>query len=588
MTTVLAPRDALQLLDESIARTENDESIAERALIMASSLREFTYGAWSHVLPTPLVRTWHIDAICDHVQAAYEREIPRLLITIQPGASKSTMVSVVAPAWRWTHAPWERIVSASYRDDLATRDTRGTRALIEKPWFQMHWRDQFAMSHDENLKTRYSNTAGGYRVATHVGGGTGERGGVLLLDDPHNATDAMSLTETSLETARTWMGNTWASRLDANNLDPGVKIVIGQRVHEKDVMAFLLDGDEDAGRWVHLCLPARYDAAHPFTYPAERVIPARPGATRDDPDVPERRLQGDPRTQDGELLAPTFMDEERLAEVQNDMTEQTKASQYQQRPTPREGAILKRPDWRYFPREFLNDGQTHRFPRPFRMIVCSWDTSFKAKVTSDKVAGGAWGISQKVNEKDEQIQGADHYLLQSRNDRMSLQGTKDAMRAMRTWCLERWPDLPIYVVIEKSANGVEIIDQLTSEIPGVIPFVASVDKKLRAEAAAPALESHNVYVPGSPLSSGLGPDPALTDEWVQEAIEQCARFKGTGNEEDDWVDQFTQLINFVRTKDLRPAIVQAPPASARIRRVGGATMRGPQTGLRINTGRIGG
>ena len=586
MTTMLSMREARSLVADAVARIERDATVADDAHRMEGSLRQFVYGAWPHVLPTSLVRTWHIDAICDHVQAAYQREIPRLLITIQPGASKSSLISVMAPAWWWTSHPEERIISASYVDTLATRDTRGTRALIETPWFQLHWRDRFSLSHDENMKTRYSNTKGGYRVATHVGGGTGERGGVLLLDDPHNAQAAQALTETSLQEARTWMGNTWASRLNASNVDAGVKVVIGQRVHEKDVIGFLLDGDVDTDRWVHLCLPARYEPSHPFVYPDSVVLPART-VIRDDAEVrlPARVLQGDPRTLEGELLAPDYMDEVALDEVQADMGERTKQAQYQQRPTPREGGILKRADWRYYPRAFLTDGRAGSFP-PFRMIVCSWDTSFKAKVTSDKVAGGVWGFALRRDpETGAWIPGADHYLLRTIDQRMSLAATKTAMKEHRSWALERWPLVPVYTLIEKSANGVEIIEQLEREIDGVIAYVASVDKKLRAEAAAPALEGHNVYLPGEALADGTGPDVARTDAEIMAAVEQAARFTGGGNEEDDWVDQFTQAVNWGRTKDLKPSTVTGPPDDIRIGRVGGIPLRGGPTGIQIGSGR---
>lgn len=562
--------EVLGLVDSRIARIKAGKSLEEEAAELQGSLRLFLRAAWPHAgIGRLFIDTWHVDAIADHLMAAYRRELPRLLITIQPGMVKSWMVSVIAPAWRWTTAPEEQIISASHTDSLATRDTRRTRTLIATTWYQARWGDRVQLLRDENLKTRYTNTAGGYRVATHVGGGTGERGGVLILDDPHNANDANATSENALMNASEWIGNTWSSRLNATNDDPGVKIVIGQRVHEKDVMGFLLTGDEDAGRWTHLCLPTRYDPKHPFVYP-DKVYTAA-----------GTELHGDERTVEGALLAPLVQGEDRLAEMQQDMTERTKAAQYQQNPTPREGAILKRADWRYYPRAYATDAGRHQLP-PMRLMINSWDTSFKAKVTSDKVAGVCGGVSLRRDEHGK-IVGADHYLLRSRNERLSLQETKDAMKEMRQWTLERWPRVPLYVVIEKSANGVEIIEQLQREIDGVIAFTASVDKKLRAEAASPALESHNVFVPGEGKPDGSGPDPSRTDAWVMAAIEQCAKFTGTGNEEDDWVDAFTQLINWARTKDLKPSTVQAPPPTARIT-IGGIG-GGGRTGVNVRPGR---
>lgn len=557
-----AIRTALAACDSRIARHDAGISLAEEAYQLAGDFKLFYRAAWPHVIPRPLTETWHLDTIAEHLQAAYEREIPRLIVTIQPGALKSSEVSVLAPAWRWTHAPEEQIVSASHTDTLATRDTRRTRSLLASTWFQARW-PELELLPDENLKTRYTNTAGGYRVATHVGGGTGERGGVLILDDPHNASDATATTEVKLEAARTWIGDTWSSRLNISNDDSGVKIVIGQRVHENDVIGYLLDSGDD--RWVHLCLPARYDRKHQFRYPAKVKLPSG------------RRISGDPRTKQGDLLAPAFMGEAQLADVQHDMSERTKEAQYQQNPTPREGAILKRADWRYFPKAFLNDGQRDNLP-PFRMIVCSWDTSFKAKVTSDKVAGTAWGVTQHVDDQGIVRPGADHWLLATRNDRMSLQGTKDAMREMRARMVAWFPWLPVYVLIEKSSNGVEIVEQLEREIEGIIPITVSTDKKLRAEAASPALESHNVFLPGAMKRDGTGPDPAITDAEIMEAVEQAARFTGTGGEEDDWVDSFTQEINWVRTKDLEPSTVRAP--TGRISSVQGIAQLKP-TGITI-------
>lgn len=565
MTTayVTSPAEADALIDAHLARLERGEQLAEEAERLAGDFRAFTRAAWPHIIPGRMVWTWHIDTICDHIAAAYRREIPRLIITIPPGYLKSSLVSVLGPAWRWTTDPAERIISASHADHLATRDTRRSRTLMTTAWFQQLWPD-VRMLADENLKTRYTNTRGGHRIATHVGGGTGERGTVLLLDDPHNAQDALATTETEIKNATEWIGNTWSSRLDASTEDPGVKVVIGQRIHEKDVIGFLLGDDPEDDRWTHLCLPARYRRKHPFVYPSKVKIG-------------KRVLQGDLRKKEGDLLAPSYMDKAGLDEVQHDMTEQTREAQYQQLPTPREGAILRRADWRYFPRSWLNDDELHKLPQ-FRLVVCSWDTSFKAKATSDRVAGGAWGIAERRDpDTGDWMMGADHYLLRGRHERLSLQQTKDAMSELREWCVKHWPDLPVYVLIEKSANGVEIIEQLEREITGIVPVVASVDKKLRAEAASPALESHNVFVPGEAMPNGVEPNPLRTDAWVMEGIEQAARFKGMGAEEDDWVDHFTQVINWVRTKEIRPTVVEVP--DIRVPAIGGRFQQRQGTGI---------
>ncbi len=504
-------------------------SLAEEASVMSKDLRAFVRAACQHVLPIPLVETWHVDSISDHLQAAYEREIPRLVITIQPGAMKSTLVSVIAPAWRWTHKPQERIVSASHTDRLATRDSRLARALMESEWYQERWGRLWGFNRDENSKIRYSNTEHGFRVVTHVNGGTGERGHVLVLDDAHNTQDAMSTTELSLDEARNWFGNTWSSRVDSIGDDPGVKIVIGQRVHERDVIGFILDADTEGDRWTHLCLPAHYDRKHPFVYPDNVELPTG------------RVIQGDPRTEDDELLAPLVMDEERFLDTTHEMSSMTIASQYQQLPAPREGSVLKRQWWRYYHPNLLEDPES--LP-PFRMIVHSWDTAFKAKTSSDYVAGTTWGIAPP-----------NLYLLRLRHERMGMGATMDAMKEARLWGMEHWPRAAHYLLIEKAANGAEIIDELKREIPGITPVIASVDKMLRAEAAAPDLESGNIFLPGWADADLSGPDPA-TPSMSQLLIDECSVFDKGAN--DDLVDSFTQAVNWIRLRGKSKARTSVP------------------------------
>jgi len=214
------------------------------------------------------------------------------------------------------------------------------------------------------------------------------------------------------------------------------------------------------------------------------------------------------------------------------------AGQLQQRPSAHEGAILKRAYWRYFNPAFLDDDNLHLLPK-FQAIVSSWDTSFKDKTTSDYVAGGTWGIV-----------GGDRYLLRITVERMGLSATKTAMLEHRTWALTRWPHLPYRGLIEKSANGVEIIEQLKREVPGVIPITASVDKTTRAWAAQPDLESGNVFVPGWPAPEGSGYDAARTPTKVQEMVEQAAKFPLA--EHDDIVDMVTQILNWIRVHGMTP------------------------------------
>lgn len=526
------------------SRRANAETLAQEAERLSMSYREFVYSAWPMLGYVPLVRSWHIDALADHYQAAIERHITRLLITIPPGFLKSTEISVLGPAWAWTVRPGERMLSASHSDDLSTRDTRRSRAIMQSSWYQARWGHLWSFSSDENLKTRYSNDQGGHRIRLHVGGGTGERGSVLQLDDPHNAMEAHS--EVMLQSAVDWWGEAWSSRLDDSVDHRGVKIVIGQRISERDLIGHLLANDEDAGRWTHLCLPFYYERKHPFVYP-------------DKVRVAGRVLQGDPRKKDGELLAPDFMDEERYQDKTADMTEHTIAAQFQQRPAPREGLMLKRAHWRYYdpelsyyaPRTVFDQAAVSELAQrigAFQLIVHSWDTSVKDRDHSDFVSGQTWGAI-----------GANRYLLRLFHARAGLNATIQAMLDLASWALPLWPHCPHYTVIENSANGPDAAAEIRSRVQGVMLADAKGSKEVRADAASPALDGHNCFLPGYALPDGSSYDPR-TPTAVQAFIEELAVFNG--GQHDDQVDGWSSMVLWTRG------------------RTGGATMHVPEGDVR--------
>lgn len=543
--TTLTLDQACAELDASIERDERGEELAEEAARLAGDFRAFTYAAWPHLgYPSLHQNTWHVDALCDHYQAAIQRDITRLAVTIQPGAFKSTIYSVLGPAWAWTRRPQERFISASHADDLATRDTTRSRNFMQGAWFQARWGLDWSFAEGENMKTQYSNTRGGWRVRSHVGGGTGWRGTIAQVDDPHNAKEAQ-YADTQLREAIEWWSNTWVSRLDDTVDHPGAMIVIGQRIHQNDLIGFLLDSAPE--RWTHLCLPTRYMRKHPFRYPPKlRIKKGRRHVT----------LQGDPRKRDGDLLMPRYQDEGKLADrvSEDGVTAHIFAGQYQQLPTAREGKILKRAGWQYYPPAVsfyagLHDPRfdpervkaltsTGALPT-FARIVNTWDTSVRDREHSDFVSGQAWGCPRD--------RPADRWLLRLWHERAGLNETIEAMLVLHRWVELMWPGVPVFDVIEKTANGPDSIAAIRSEVQGVIPYPekgqALKSKEERAIAASPALEGGNCYLPGYANATGTDYDPR-TPQDVQEFVEELAAFNQGAH--DDQVDGWSCMVNYTR------------------------------------------
>jgi predicted phage terminase large subunit-like protein len=144
----------------------------------------FVREAWKVVEPsTPLVEGKFLDAICEHLQALYNREIRKLIINIPPRFGKSSLCSVCFPAWIWLRDPGQKLIHSSFDLRLSHRDSRKTRTLIGSPWYQRNWADKFKIASGKGGKdgvVRFDNDKGGFRMATSIGAGTLGDGGDLL------------------------------------------------------------------------------------------------------------------------------------------------------------------------------------------------------------------------------------------------------------------------------------------------------------------------------------------------------------------------------------------------------------------------
>lgn len=158
------------------------------------SLAYFVRQAWPNIIPDPLVWNWHMDAVCEHLQALAEGRISsnRLLINIPPGTSKSTLVGIMYTAWLWGPygQPWHRFIGAAHEQGLAVRDNRLTRELVASEWYQRLWPISF--QGDQNEKLYFENTSRGFRQACAIASMTGRRGHTISIDDPLSPEKAYS------------------------------------------------------------------------------------------------------------------------------------------------------------------------------------------------------------------------------------------------------------------------------------------------------------------------------------------------------------------------------------------------------------
>lgn len=320
-TSALASRENPEELQDELADCARLELELERE-VLRGSLHKFLLAVWPIVEPSqPYVDTWHVRALCDLLEGITlgREECKRWIINVPPGTLKSLLINVIWPAWVWARSGDKRFLTASYGQSLTIRDNLRVRDIVESKWYQ----DRFALKlvEDQNTKTRYNTNKGGWRIATSVGGqGIGEHPDVIVIDDAATAQQAESPSER--KTVQEWFDRTISSRgITRRNL---VVIVVGQRLHREDLPGYLLK----RGGFGHVCFPMRF-------VPSRAATPEDPGYTADPRDT---------RTEAGQLLAPSLINEAKLRQLEIDLGEYGTAGQLQQAPAPEGGGKFKR-EW---------------------------------------------------------------------------------------------------------------------------------------------------------------------------------------------------------------------------------------------------
>jgi len=328
------------------------------------SLVEFVTQAWPVIEPgQPYNHGWHIDYLAAHLEAITDGVVlddgaiyNRLLINVPPGTMKSLLM-MFWQAWEWgpRNMPHMRYVCASHSLDLAIRDGLRMRRLITSDWYQERWGDRVQLTGDQNQKTKFENTATGFRQAAAAGSITGSRGDRVIIDDPHSVDGANS--DATRESTVQWFLEAVPTRL--NNPDSSAIIVVMQRLHEADVSGVILD--KQLG-YDHAMLPMRYDPV--------RARPTMLGIE-------------DPRQEDGELLFPSRFPIEVVERDSKVMGPYATAGQFQQEPAPRGGGVIKAQWWETW--------MEPAYP-PLDYIIASLDTAYTTKQENDFSALTIWGV----------------------------------------------------------------------------------------------------------------------------------------------------------------------------------------------------
>lgn len=309
--------------------------------------------------------------------------------------------------------------------------------------------------------------------------------GVLVhnCDDPHNVREMESTLKR--QTVLDWWDQTMSTRL--NNPKTGAKVVIMQRLREKDLSGHLLE----QGGYVHFCLPAEYELS--------RTCFTSIGWS-------------DPRKEEGELLWPQRMGPDEIAKAKRTLGPLGYAGQYQQRPAPAGGAIFKQ-EWlrRYsltnngYVTLHTPDGDKH-WPLKDCRRIATVDVASRKTETADYTVIATWLITPD----------GELVLRDLVRERMTSPEQQKAIKAAHT----QWRYEAIH--IESVAYQLALVQQLLPQGIPAMPFNPNGgDKVARATTAAIFYAAGMVYHP-------------LASAWLGEFEEELLLFPKA--EHDDMVD----------------------------------------------------
>ena len=449
------------------------------AALLREDLTAFVQQVFATVSPGDTYsHNWHVEAIAYELVRCRNGGNTRLLITQPPRSLKSICSSVAFVAWALGHDPALRFICVSYSQELAGELSRQFRMVVESDWYRALFPK---MQLKKDTGTQCVTSAGGGRIATSIGGTiTGRGADVIIIDDPLKAEDAAS--EAARAEVIRWYQGTLSTRL--NDKRRGAIIVVMQRLHEEDLAGHLLE----QGGWHHLDLPAIAIADQQVRIGPE---PA---------DVHERR--------EGDVLHPAREPLSALERIRADLGSLAFSAQYQQRPVPIEGNLVRREWFRTYDRP----------PRtgPGVRIVQSWDVAGTANAHSDFSVCTTWAVHRK-----------DFFLLDVWRGRLEYPELRRKVIALQ----QRHGAATL--LVEKAGLGLSLYQDLAADkalgLPRPIGIAPQADKVTRMAAECARIEAGHVLLPREA-------------SWFSDFLAELLAFPN--GRHDDQVDSVSQFLNW--------------------------------------------
>ena len=430
---------------------DEDKILAD---ICKGDFYEFLQEFWTELIDEVPVYNWHIPYLCKGLQVVAERVFkgePKkydVAINISPGTTKTTICSVMYPAWIWTRMPSARIISCSYSHLVAVDSAVKSRQIIESEKYKRLF-PNVELSEVQNAKDHYRSTKNGMRYSAGTRGRvTGQHGHFIIIDDPINPLEASS--KVGLKTANAWIGKTLLSRKVDKAVTPTIMIM--QRLHQEDPTNFFLS--REGAKVKHVCLPARQPKDN------DKRVAIKPAS------LAKRYIDG--------LMDPVRLSDAALAEARSDLGEYGYASQFDQTPIPEGGGMFETDKFKMVKMPLR--------PDEYRIIIRFWD-----KAASSQDGDFSAGVKMAVDKH------GSYWVLHVAKGQW---GTFLRESRMKLYASQDGYDVWIGLEQEPGSGGK---DSTLSSIKNLAGYITRVgkptgDKVLRADAYSIQVNAGNVYM----------------------------------------------------------------------------------------------
>lgn len=384
----------------------------------------------------------HTKLLCEHLEAVNSGEINKLAIMMPPRTGKTFHMSEFLPAYFLGCHPTESVVLASYTANRAETSSRVVRAMISDGY---RWPFASRMSADSTSVKRWHTTLGGTLRAVGVGGSlTGFGAHLLVIDDPLKG---RAEADSEVYRSRCW---DWYSEVAQTRLMLGGRQIIGMtRWHEDDLLGHLLNS-KGANEWTVLRIPWFAEESDMLGRPLGQPL--------------DMEIKPPPSVDKGEISSRGF------------------EAEYQQRPTPLEGALFRAAWFKSFDEHvdkvvLLTGGQPIVVAQHDLQRFCTVDLAASVKTSADFFAIGCWSLTPS------------NQLLLHRMIRKRVEGP-DQLELIRTVAAEHRAST---IGIESVGYQLTMIQQAQRAGLPVKALKADKDKVSRAMTIAARYESGQVY-----------------------------------------------------------------------------------------------